>query len=241
MVNLSISYAVTVSNNKYILLIKNLDSPPFNMCVSHFLLWKSTWILTLLTKFFARMDSTPVLALLGPLYSDHSHQNSMPRLVTWVDPLHFAGEVTSSSPKLGGKYSTINIGQIAIHLFILEMCKRSRPFDWWEQRSGLSLEWICQSNFLCKVYQSRCAWHFVRLVDHSKLGCQSSLRVTYSSQNWTDMAVTTACMDLKYARRQLFAGDSENALPLAHEKKPQFYGRNWPRFFTFGDFFFLVC
>ena len=46
--------------------------------------------------------------------------------------LHFAGKVTSSSPPpqkkiggWGGKYSATNIGQIAIHLFILEMCMRS--------------------------------------------------------------------------------------------------------------------
>ena len=33
-----------------------------------------------------------------------------------------------------------------------------RCFDQWEQHSGLSLQWIRWSNFLCKVYQSRC-WH----------------------------------------------------------------------------------
>ena len=50
-------------------------------------------------------------------------------------PLHFAGKVTSSSPKTGGKYSTAtNIGQIAIHQFILEMWEHigttSKPNRW---------------------------------------------------------------------------------------------------------------
>ena len=39
-------------------------------------------------------------------------------------PLHFAGKVTSSSQNWG-KYSTTNIGQIAIHPFILERWKHS--------------------------------------------------------------------------------------------------------------------
>ena len=39
-------------------------------------------------------------------------------------PSHFAGRVTSSSSEIG-KYSATNIGKIAIHVFILQTCKRS--------------------------------------------------------------------------------------------------------------------
>ena len=36
---------------------ESVDSPPFNLCISHLLLRQSTWILaTLLTRIFARMD-----------------------------------------------------------------------------------------------------------------------------------------------------------------------------------------
>ena len=81
-------------------------------------------------------------------------------------PLHYAGESHFQFPQNWGKYSATNIGQIAILPSILELQKHScdccvinnlvcRRFDL-EQQSMLSLKWIRQSNFLCKVYQSPC-------------------------------------------------------------------------------------
>ena len=48
--------------------------------------------------------------------------NSTPRLVTRVDPYTLQGK---SLPPKWGKYSATNIGQIAIHPFILDAWKRS--------------------------------------------------------------------------------------------------------------------
>ena len=68
-------------------------------------------------------------------------------------------------PQNWGNYSTTNIGKIAIHVFILQVCKHShdsdvlnnfvcRCFDQSELGSGLIVECIHLSHILCKVYQS---------------------------------------------------------------------------------------
>ena len=100
-------------------------------------------------------------------------------------PLHFAGKATSSSQKIVGKKLHHKHWSDSIHRFTLDrhesiygdgcvinnvVCHR---FDQWEQRPGCHLEWIRQSHFLCKVYQSRC-WLLVQLFvgsrDYSRLG-----------------------------------------------------------------------
>ena len=70
-------------------------------------------------------------------------------------------------PQNRGMYSATNIGQMAIHLFILEKWKcscdgclkkkkkKKITVTNWRQQSLLSLEWIHQSDFLCNVYQSQ--------------------------------------------------------------------------------------
>ena len=43
-----------------------MDSPPFNLCISHFLLWESTWILTTqLRRILVRMDSQILIEILA--------------------------------------------------------------------------------------------------------------------------------------------------------------------------------
>ena len=100
-------------------------------------------------------------------------------------------------PQNWGKYSATNIGQITIHLFFLEMCKRSydgdvisnlvcRRFDQWEQWLGLSLEWIGRSNFLCKVYQSHnCA----------------ALHGTWLSQDWGPVYSLSGSTNMRWCIR----------------------------------------
>ena len=88
-------------------------------------------------------------------------------------PLHFAGKVTSES----GKNSATNIGQIPIHLFILETWKRSRngcviKKSLWPIRTAITAvtrmkpEWLS----LQSLPVSSLAQLSVRLRDHWRLG-----------------------------------------------------------------------
>ena len=96
-------------------------------------------------------------------------------------PIHFAGKVTSSSPEIGGEVlRQKTLARLHSSVDRIEMCKRScdggviklvcRYFDQWQQWSGLSLEWICLSNFLCKVHKAHPCVALCGICDHSRLG-----------------------------------------------------------------------
>ena len=90
------------------------------------------------------------ITILLKIYAKTSHTSG---------PLNFAGKVTSVP--LNWKILGINIGHINIHP------RDVKAFTWWLcnqyfavttelQWSCLSQEWTHLSDFLCKVYQSRC-------------------------------------------------------------------------------------
>ena len=99
----------------------------------------------------------------GPLYRAITERLKIygEAFVTPVDLYTLQGK----SLPLPQKYSTTTIGQMAINLIIREtwncscdtcLIKKKKWCDQSQQRSLLSLEWMHQSDFLCKVYQSRC-------------------------------------------------------------------------------------
>ena len=61
----------------------------------------------------------------GPLYRTITKQLKFYAETSHArGPLNFAGKGTSTSLEIGRKYSATNIGQIVVHLFILDTLKR---------------------------------------------------------------------------------------------------------------------
>ena len=102
-----------------------------------------------------------LLDLLSPLYNDQKQLKFYVKPSYARGPLHFAGKVTSRSLEL----EVLWLKHRQDHNSCVHVCKHLHDdgvitnlvclcFDRWKLQSGVIVEWINWSNFLCKVYQS---------------------------------------------------------------------------------------